>query len=298
MTARSEAATPIGLADLGGLLWRNALLCVALLVLVVPTVYDLSRTVWQTEELGHGPIVLALVLWLFWLRRDVLAALPDNRAPAWGLLFGVLGALCYAFGRSQAILLLEIGAFIPFAMAILLSAKGWAGVRACSFALFFLLFLVPLPGFVIDAITASLKQEVSALAEVALYAAGYPVARSGVLLNVGPYQLLVADACSGLNSLFSLSAVGLLYVYLTGHRSVLRNLLLIAAILPLAFFANVLRVIVLVLVTYHFGDEAGQGFVHGAAGLFLFAAALGSLFLFDRVLGLFLGKRSSAKVTA
>ncbi|GAA5785932.1 hypothetical protein GCM10007860_17770 [Chitiniphilus shinanonensis] len=291
MTARSEATTPFGIADLGGLLWRNALLCVALLVLAVPTVYDLSRTVWQTEELGHGPIVLALVLWLFWLRRDALTALPDARAPAWGLLFGLLGALCYAFGRSQAILLLEIGAFIPLTMAILLSAKGWAAVRACSFALFFLLFLVPLPGFVIDAITASLKQEVSALAEMVLYAAGYPVARSGVLLNVGPYQLLVADACSGLNSLFSLSAVGLLYVYLTAHRSVLRNLLLIAAILPLAFFANVLRVIVLVLVTYHFGDEAGQGFVHGAAGLFLFAAALGSLFLFDRVLGLFFRKR-------
>ncbi|UXY14633.1 exosortase B [Chitiniphilus purpureus] len=294
MTVRVDAAAAPAFGGLGEFVMRNFLLCIALAAIALPTIYTLTTTLWQSEELGHGPIILAMVLWLFWQKRMVLAVLPERPAKVACLGFGMLGMLCYAFGRSQGILLLEIGAFIPFAMAMLLARRGWPAVRVCIFALFFMLFLLPLPGFIIDALTASLKQEVSSIAEHVLYAAGYPIARSGVLLNVGQYQLLVADACSGLNSMVSLSAIGLLYVYLNGHASVVRNLLLIAAILPLAFFANILRVIALVLVTYHFGDEAGQGFVHGAAGLFLFAAALSSLFILDRLLGLVFRNKGGA----
>ncbi len=138
--------------------------------------------------------------------------------------------------------------------------------------------MIPLPGFVVDAATGPLKQYISVIAEQVLYAAGYPIARSGVTLTVGPYQLLVADACSGLHSMFSLSAMGLLYLYLMQHTSTARNLIIMAAILPIAFVANIVRVMVLILVTYHMGDEAGQGFLHGFAGIMLFI--IGLLFLF------------------
>jgi|SRR6202142_2615178 exosortase/archaeosortase family protein len=85
--------------------------------------------------------------------------------------------------------------------------------------------------------------------------------------------------------MFSLSAMGLLYLYLMGYKSWVRNGILITSILPIAFFANVVRV--MVLVTYYFGDEAGQGFVHGFAGILLFVIALLFLFALDWVLGLF-----------
>src|SRR5207344_1473437 len=100
----------------------------------------------------------------------------------------------------------------------------------------------------------------SSAAENILHAAGYPIGRTGVVLIVGQYQLLVADACSGLNSMFSLSALGFLYLYLMRRASVLHNALIVASILPIAFAANIVRVLVLILVTYHFGDAAGQGF--------------------------------------
>jgi len=64
--------------------------------------------------------------------------------------------------------------------------------------------------------------------------------------------------------------MGLLYLYLMQHTSITRNLIIMAAILPIAFAANVVRVMVLILVTYHLGDEAGQGFLHGFAGIMLF----------------------------
>jgi len=122
------------------------------------------------------------------------------------------------------------------------------------------------------------------IAEQALYAAGYPIARSGVMLSIGQYQLLVADACSGLNSMFSLSALGLLYLYLTGERPGWHRTVMIASILPVAFGANVLRVAALVLITYHLGDQAGQGFLHGFAGIAMLCSALGLMFILDGAL--------------
>ena len=144
--------------------------------------------------------------------------------------------------------------------------------------------MVPLPGLLVEMITGALKAQVSLVAENLLYFAGYPIARNGVILSIGQYKLLVADACSGLNSMFSLSALGLLYLYMMQYRNWLHIGLMLLAILPIAFIANVIRVLILVLITYYFGDAAGQGFAHMAAGMVLFIIALLLLLGFDAVL--------------
>ena len=105
---------------------------------------------------------------------------------------------------------------------------------------------------------------------------------------MGPYQLLVADACAGLNSMFTLEALGMLYMNLMRYTNPTRNIVLALLLVPTAFVANIVRVMILVLVTYHFGDEAGQGFVHGFAGMVLFIVALMLMLLLDKVLGLFM----------
>jgi exosortase B len=276
-------------------LWWPVLL--GLLVLYVPTYYDLANGIWNTEEQAHGPIVLIVALYLIWTKRHIFipaggaAAVDVRPRPVLGWSLLAFGLLLYALGRSQDILLFEVGSQIPVLLGALLITLGVAAARTLWFALFFLLFMVPLPGFLVDAATGPLKQNVSVIAEHLLYFFGYPIGRSGVTLTVGPYQLLVADACSGLHSMFSLTAMGLLYLYLMEHKSWLRNGILIVSILPIAFAANVVRVMVLVLVTYHFGDEAGQGFIHDSAGIVLFVVALLFLFALDGLLGLFLGRR-------
>jgi exosortase len=144
--------------------------------------------------------------------------------------------------------------------------------------------MIPLPGILVDALTGPLKNWISIIAEQVLYSIGYPIARNGVVLTIGQYQLLVADACSGLHSMFSLSALGILFMYITERKSLLHNGIMLASILPIAFAANIIRVMVLILVTYHMGDEAGQGFLHGAAGIVLLIVALLFLFLLDAIL--------------
>lgn len=271
-----------------------------LLVLYVPTYWMLAHGLWNEEDHAHGPIVLAVTLFLVWQKRDALiqAGIPGRAEVAIGWTLLVIGLLAYALGRSQDILLFEVGSQIPVILGALLITVGAKAARALWFALFFLLFMIPLPGFIVDAATGPLKQYISVIAEHVLYAAGYPIARVGVTLTVGQYQLLVADACSGLHSMFSLSAMGLLYLYLMQHTSVARNLILMAAILPIAFAANVVRVMVLILVTYHLGDEAGQGFLHGFAGIMLFIIGLLFLFLLDWILGFIFPDRPRARAQA
>lgn len=263
-------------------------LVAGLLLMYTPTVLELWRTIWQSEEQGHGPLILAVSLWLFWQKREEFAAVAqDGGRTALGWVVLTFGLLLYVFGRSQDIILFEVGSQIPLLAGACAVLFGWRAVRVVAFPILFLVFMAPLPAAIIDSMTGPLKRSVSVVAEVVLYELGYPIARSGVVLQIGQYQLLVADACSGLNSMFSLSAVGLLYLYLMGHASRWRNALIVLSILPIAFVANALRVMILVLVTYHFGDEAGQGFIHGTAGMVLFVIALALLFAFDSVLGLF-----------
>lgn len=255
-----------------------------LLVLYVPTFYDLAGTLWREEDHAHGPIILAIVVWLLWRQRDRLRGGAHVPARVSGVAVLVFGLALYVVGRSQDINVFQIGALIPVLLGTVLAMRGWAVARALWFPLLFSVFLIPFPSVFVDAVTGPLKQAVSFVAERVLHAAGYPIGRTGVVLTVAQYQLLVADACSGLNSMLSLSALGLLYLYLVRRDSVVHNALIVAAILPIAFAANIVRVIVLILITYHFGDEAGQSFLHGAAGIVLVLAALLLLLAIDGVL--------------
>jgi exosortase B len=265
-------------------------------VMFAPVFVNLSKTVWNTDEQGHGPIILAVVAWLFWQRRDQLVQAASQAVPggfmAW-MVFA-LGLLTYFVGRLQNIVTFEMFALIILMVGVLAVVYGWKMVRLVAFPIFFLLFAVPLPGPAVDALTAPLKQGVSWVSEQILYAAGYPISRSGVILMIGPYQLLVADACAGLNSMFTLEALGLLYMNIIGHTSRLRNVLLAILIIPMSFTANVIRVLALCLITYYLGDEAGQGILHGAAGMLLFAVALVLMIGIDSFLGLFFKQRKAA----
>lgn len=269
-------------AELDGFVW--GLLLLGFAALYLPTYMDLARRIWPTDEQGHGPIILAVSIWLLFSKRHEVAALPVQPDMTLGLAMLVFGGLMYVLGRTQSLMVFEVLSQNFVLTALVLMFLGRAALRVVWFPLFFLLFMVPLPGSVLASVTGPLKAAVSAVAAWLLHALGYPVARSGVVLSVGQYQLLVADACAGLNSMFTLEALGLLYMNLMKYPSVARNVLLGILIIPISFVANIIRVMILVLVTYHLGDEAGQGFVHNFAGMVLFMVGLVLMLGCDKLL--------------
>lgn len=274
------------------------LIAAAFLVMYVPSYMLLAERIWPTDEQGHGPIILAVALYLLFAKRHELAALPPQPDKWLGWPVLVSGVLLYAVGRSQFIMFFEVLSQILVLTGLVLLFSGRKGLRLVWFPLFFLLFMVPLPGSLVASVTGPLKSAVSAVASNLLYAMGYPVGRAGVVMTVGPYQLLVADACAGLNSMFTLEALGLLYMNLMGYTNAVRNTVLAILIIPIAFAANIVRVMILVLVTYHFGDEAGQGFIHGFAGMVLFMVGLILMLFTDKILSFFFRGKNQRKAAA
>ncbi|RFO95799.1 exosortase B [Rhodoferax lacus] len=260
-------------------------LMAGLIVLYVPTLIDLFRGPWSQEGQMHGPVVLGIALWLMYRNWGTMEQASLGRAPsAWGWPIAVFALLLYAVGRSQGVGVFEVGSSVWLLMALLLLMRGTAALRAQWFCLFFMLFMIPLPSSVVDLVTLPMKMAVSYVAEHVLYWAGYPIARTGVILQIGQYMLLVADACAGLHTLLTLEALGLLYLNVVRRDSTFRNVSLALLIVPISFTANVIRVMVLTLITYHMGDEAGQGFLHGFAGMVLFMSALLLIIGFDTAL--------------
>jgi exosortase B len=244
-------------------------------VMYGPSLYDLLTGLWSTQEQMQGPVVLAVSIWLLHRNWHAMEDAAQGQAPsAWGWPVFVLGALLYALGRSQDILLFEVGSLLWLLAGLILLLRGSAALKAQWFALFFMLFMIPLPGAVVDAVTMPMKMAVSYVAENVLFFAGYPIGRNGVVLQIGQYMLLVADACAGLHTLLTLEALGLLYLNLVRRDSLFRNVALAILIVPISFTANVIRVMTLSLITYHWGDAAGQGFLHDFAGMVLFLSAL------------------------
>jgi len=252
----------------------NRMVLLLLALFYVPTLYDLSVRYWLNAEQSYNAIVAVAVAILFWTLRDRFAAAPIAPQRGWGLACLVTGLLSFVIGRALGAMALEVGSVIPVLAGVILITRGAAALRAYWLPILYLAFLVPVPTMIIDAVTGPLKVLVSKMAESALYALDFPVARMGVTLNIGKYQLLVADACSGLRSVFSLFALGLIYVHLLRRPGWIHNAILLGAIVPLALLTNFIRVMILMLVVYYQGEQVAQGFIHGFSGLILFAMSV------------------------
>jgi exosortase B len=288
----SLAAVGDGHGGVGRRIWL--VLGAGWLSLALPSFWDFLFGQWAAYSQGHELLLLSVVMWLMWRQWPMLQTLPPPRATWLPRLGFGLGLLAYAFGRTQEFIRLELLSLWWTSLCLLLATTGLAGLRRTWFVWLFALFMIPIPFSVVLMLTAPLKEAVSALATVILGAAGYPIGRTGVVITAGQYQLLVAEACAGLQSMFILEAMGLLYSYLVNHRSWWRNAMLASLAVPISFAANVVRVMILVVVTYHFGDGVGQGFVHNFAGIVLFAVALALIGLVDGVLGLLWPDESKA----
>jgi exosortase B len=252
-----------------------------------PTFKGLMDGPWLTEQEGHGPLIIAAALWLVWQSREKLKSTPLSPAPMAGWAILIFGLVLMFLTRTQGVLTVEAFSAIPVIGGCVLALAGWTVLRALAFPIFFLFFAVPMPDWLIDAATVPLKVFISDVVTQALYTMGYPIAQNGVMIMISSYQLMVKDACSGMNSIFALSAIGVFYVYAFRSDTKIRGTLLLAAIVPITIVANFIRVLALVLIAYYGGIDAVEGTLHDLTGIGLFVVAVVLLFMFDGFLGLF-----------
>lgn len=267
------------------MLWP-ALLVGSFVAAYTPTVLRLIDGPWQTEQEGHGPLIMAAALWLVWQSRAKLKSVDVAPAPIMGWTTLLAGLVLMFLARTQEIIPVEVFSAIPVISGCVLLLAGWPALRILAFPIGFLFFAIPAPDWIIDAATVPLKVFISDVVTRLLYGLGFPIAQNGVMIMIGSYQLLVKDACSGMNSIFALSAIGVFYAYAFRWDNKLRSILLLLAIIPITIAANFVRVVVLVLIAYYGGVDLLDGILHDLTGIGLFVVAVVLLFLFDGFLGL------------
>jgi exosortase B len=259
-------------------------LAASFFVAYLPTYLKLAGGAWRTEQEGHGPLIMLAAAWLAWQQRDKLRSIELRPAPVAGWIILLISLLLMAVTRSQDLLMVEFATQIPVLLGCVLLIGGWPMARIFAFPLAFLVFSIPPPGWLLDAFTVPLKAWISDIVSNFLYDLGYPVAQNGVMIMIGSYELMVKDACSGMNSIFALSAIGVFYVHEFVHEGLIRKFILIVSIVPITILANFFRVLTLVLGAYYLGIDTIEGLFHDLTGIALFIFALLLFFLLDRVL--------------
>jgi exosortase len=261
----------------------NLVIAIGCALFVLPTMFQVARDSWSTEQGGHGPLVLVTGIWAVW--RELKGKQVEIRPGSLIIALPMIGMMLGLFVVARITGIIEIEGFVMYGALIVAAYTlfGPALLRAIWFPLVYLAFALPPPDTVVAFVTQPIKIAISAWTVSALHAIGYPIASSGVTIQIGQYQLLIAAACAGLNSIVTLSALCLFYVYLRHRSNPIAFVVIALAAIPVAIVSNFVRVMALVLITYHFGDAAAQGFVHDFAGLLMFAVALLTVFGIDQL---------------
>ena len=257
-------------------LWFGALL----IACYAPILYRLAQQWANDEDMGHGFFVPIVALYIAWQRRSVLATLKPE-PNYWGLVLIAWGAGQMMLGTLGVELFLARTSLLISLVGVIWFLLGTKILRALAFPLCLLLFMIPIPAIVYSRITLPLQMFASRVAEIVLGLVGIPVLRDGNVLELASQKLSVAEACSGIRSLLSLSFLSLVYAYFFDSKVWMRGVLL-AATIPIAIAANAARVSVTGILSEVRTDLA-QGLFHMLEGWVLFLIALGLLVLFHKI---------------
>ena len=260
--------------------WRSAVACAVLANLVAwlyrPVLVNLVRQWWDDPNYSHGFLIPPMIAYLVWERRERLAGL--TAAPALlGLAVLIGGVGLFALGNVAAELFTMRISLLVILVGLVLYLLGREHLKVLAFPILFLLFMIPPPTIVFNAIAFPLQLFAARTATASLDLLGVPVLREGNLITLANTTLEVAEACSGIRSLITLLALAATYAYFTQRGFWRRGVLFISAV-PIAIVANAGRVAGTGVLAQFLGERVAQGFFHTFSGWLLFAVAFILLF--------------------
>jgi exosortase len=265
--------------------WQTTILLALIGWLYSSILWQLGRQWWSDPNFSHGFFVPAFSLFVLWQERSRFVSLA--RKPSdWGLLIiifalgvlilGVMGSEVFL---SRVSLLLLIAGLVVYFL-------GWSYLREAIFPWAFLILMVPIPALILNQITFPLQVLASKVSAGALPLFGVPVLREGNVSVLPAMALEVAEACSGIRSLLSLTTLAIIYGYFMESRIWIRIALALASV-PIAVAANSLRIVGTGLLVQYWDPSKGEGFFHAFSGWLIFVVSLTMLYLLHELLGLF-----------
>lgn len=259
-----------------------------LLVAFVAAYYPVFKglvAAWRSsDDYSHGFLILPICGYVLWQKRDVLKRIKVASSRT-GLALTVVSLVLYLFARYAEIVTLASLSLIPVVAGVIIFLFGFRMLKECLFALFLLLFMIPVPSQVYAALTIPLQLFVTRAAACLASLAGVVLVYEGNVIHLPQQTLQVVQACSGLRSIMTLLTLGAVLGYLTLRSNLLRTVLFCSGV-PIAIAVNILRVFLMMVAIYFFNFDLAVGTAHAVFGVFIFAAALGLFFVAGRGLAL------------
>ena len=278
------------LAAAGRQLRPQTLLLAAAMAVFVGLVYykvlaNLVGDWWNDPNFSHGFFVPAFSLFVLWQKRPELSKIEIR--PSWWGMFFVAGALAMLIlGALGAEFFLARTSFVILLAGLVIHFLGWRMFRAVLFPWAVLFLMIPIPAIIFNQVTFPLQLLASRLATVLLSLLGVPVLREGNVIQLPIMSLEVAEACSGIRSLVSLTTLAVIYGYFIETRTSRRIWMAVFAV-PIAVAANAMRVMGTGLVAQYWDPAKAEGFFHEFSGWIIFLLSLGMLLLVHRAMRLF-----------
>ena len=241
-------------------------------VLFFPTLRHLYSYRWDALGYTHAYFILPVSLGLaFWKRKKLQEAFAgtEKRFGVPSLFVLVFGALLYLFGWHQGYMVISTFALIPFLYGFIGFIYGKKVQRLLLFPVLYLILLVPPPFALLDSITLPLRYFSAFCVEKIFTLFNFPIEREGLMYVVKGKEMMIDEACSGFRSLITMISLGLAYVYII-KSTIIKKVVLILSIIPLAVIGNILRIMVVSLIAIYFGQELAQGFLHYFSGIVIF----------------------------
>ena len=230
-----------------------------------------------SDDYSHGMFVPMISLFLIWQSRHRIAA-AGVTGSRWGLAVVIAGLLLYLVGELATLYVLQHLSLWIVLVGLVIGAIGLRAVQAITFPLFYLLTSIPLPRFLYAGLSSQLQLWSSALGVGCLQLVGVTAFLEGNVIDLGPVQLQVVEACSGIRYLLPLTSLALLCAYLFKDRMWKRVILVLSSI-PISILVNGFRIGMIGVLVEWYGQEASEGFTHLFEGWVLFMASLGLLIL-------------------
>ncbi|MEM7540200.1 MAG: VPLPA-CTERM-specific exosortase XrtD [Pseudomonadota bacterium] len=239
---------------------------------------DLMVAWWgDKEEYSHGYMIPLISGYLIWQRSDELRGISFNGS--WlGVLIAILGLCLLVLGELSTIYTIIQYAFLVTLYGVALAFLGWRAFKVVAMPLFILFFMVPLPNFIYNNLSAELQLISSQLGVLVIRAFDISVFLQGNVIDLGSYQLQVVEACNGLRYLFPLMTLGFIVAYFF-KAPFWKRLVLFLSTIPITVLMNSFRIGVIGVLVEHWGESMAEGFLHDFEGWVVFMACFGVLFV-------------------
>lgn len=259
------------------MLIQVSLIIVTFSILFYGTIIGLVREWWYNPDFSHGFLIPLAVAWMIWRKRSELVASgiePGN----WGLLILMAGLVMHFLGTVGSEFFTSRTAIVFTLLGLSVYLLGWPLTREMFIPILYLAFMIPIPAIIWNQISFPLQLLASNLAAEFIAFIGIPVLREGNILQLANTKLEVVNACSGLRSLMSMSALSCIVAYLSPLSRAAKWVLFLSAI-PIAIAANSFRLVSTAFLGLHFGRSFMEGVVHDISGVMVFLVAVGLLSL-------------------